>query len=291
VRKFAIILIVLSLCLSGSPAFAVAPGTYNFGGTVWIESRFATGGAGTDAADGAGYFCIQGLVVGEPDGNGVQTITGSSDPGINYGVYITGIQMAIVECIELTPTGQITGYIDNSGNNVPATVTTSGYNCEFLPLPCDWDTWRAMPAGPAGTVVMKIPLDSSALQNPPPWVHYGDPEATSLEAYAEMFNKNGLFGDEQHTFGSRYGVALNGTSLELVSPDAHFEGGLVLMDVISWTGFAGTFSQGPCPDEKPRWGPCASIEPLSETSQVFNYLLIVLLPALFISVGVIGRRR
>jgi len=292
VRKFAISLFILTLFLSGSQVFAVAPGTYNFGGTIWIYSRFATGGAGTDAAYGEGYFCIQGLVVGEPDGNGVQTITGSSNPGLNYGVYITGIQMAIVECIQLEPTGQITGYIDNSGNNIPATVTTSGRNCNFFPgWPCGWETWTDPPTGPAGTVVMKIPLDSSALQNPPPWVTYGDPEATSLEAYAEMFNKDGLGGDEQHTFGSRYGVALNGTSLEIVSPDVHFEGGIVLYDVISWTGFAGTFSQGPCPDEKPRWGPCASIEPLSETSQVLNYLLIVLLPALFISIGVLGRRR
>jgi hypothetical protein len=138
---------------------------------------------------------------------------------------------------------------------------------------------------------MKIPLDSSALQNPPPWVHYGDPEATSLGAIAEMWNKDGPFGDEQCTKGTRFGSSLNGTSLELVSPDVHFEGGIVLTDVVSWTGFVGTFSQGPCPDEKPRWGPCASIEPPSENSQVFNYLLIVLLPALFISIGVLGRRR
>jgi hypothetical protein len=294
VKRLAIILIVLSLCLSGSPAFAVDPGTYNFGGTISIESVFATGGTGQHAADGRGYFCIQGLVVGEPDGNGVQTITGSDNPVINYGVFITGVRLAIVECIQLDPIGQITGYIDNNGNNAPATVTTSGINCERLQnYECEWATWIDVPTGPAGTVVMTIPLHSSVLQDPPPWVTYGDPAATSLTAIAEMQNGRYPGGEYQHTLDFRYGIPLQGSSLNIVSPDVHFRevGGLLIEDVLSWTRFDGIFSQGPCPAQKPDWQGCSTIEPTCEASHIFNYLLIVLLPALFICIGVIGRRR
>jgi hypothetical protein len=295
-KKLAIFLSILSVCLSGSHVFAIDPGTYNFGGTISLQSNFATGGTG-DPVGGPdksfkGYFCIQGLVVGDPDPvTGVQTITGSDNPSIDYGVFITPIRMIAV-CVELIPTGQITGFIDNDGYQESATVTTSGRDCDFFGLPCGWATSIHDPGGVPGTVLMTIPLDSSLLQEPPPWVTYGDPAATSLTAIAIMDNEDSvIFGNPLHTEDIRTGVPLVGSSLNIVSPDVHFAGGIVLEDVLSWTRFNGTFSQGQCPAETPSWNSCSTIGPQSEASHAFNYLLILLLPALFIAVGVIGRRK
>jgi len=300
VRKSAIILLVLCLCLSGSQVFAIDPGVYNFGGTISVEAFFGTGGTGQHAADTKGYFCIQGLEVSEPDGNGVQTITGSDSAINDYGFYMTGLRFPVIECLTLDPTGQITGFIDNNGNHVPATVKTVGTNCEFLNIiqfPCDWDTWEEAPPGPAGTVVMNIPLDSTIFQDPPHWVTYGDPSATSHTATANVHSCYCDGCEDSYTQDSRYGVPLVGSSgvynLEIVSPDVHFkeDDGLLIMDVISFTRFKGTLTQGPCPAEKPSWTACSTIGPESEVSHVLNYLLMVLLPVLFISIGVLGRRR
>jgi len=290
-KKLAVLLFVASLSLSGSQVFAIEPGTYNFGGTISIDSVFATGGTGQHAADGHGYFCINGLEVGDPDVNGVQEINSTIGPP-TYGVYISGIRLAVVDCVQLDPIGPITGFIDNVGYQENATVRTEGWNCEFIiEFPCKWETTEPAesPMGPAGTVVMTIPLHSSVLQEQSP----GDPSATSLRAIGAMHNAADHGEPERYTLDFRDGVPLVGSSLNIVSPDVHFRewGGLLIEDVVSWTRFDGTFSQDSCPAQVPSWTDCSTVGPASETSQAFNYLLILLLPALFIAVGVIGRRK
>ena len=237
-KKLTVLLSLLLFSFPGSQAFAISPGVYSFSGTVTIEAYFATGDDPDPLVTGEAPFCFRYLTVSEPDGNGVQTITGSDDPNEDYGVSIAPITMILNE-IDLYATGPITGFLDTNGGNIDATVRTWGNN---QPLgPPGWWTEITPPSGLANTVVMTIPLNSMVLTPPPPPVQYGDPAATTLTATAEFSNDWGL------TSVSEDGSPLADGSFKIVSPDAHFRGGLVLLDVISFTMFEGDLSENTCP--------------------------------------------
>jgi hypothetical protein len=285
-KKLAVLTFLIFLSVCGSQAFAVEPGVYNFFGTCKLEAIFATGGTGTTASSGSSRFCIEGLNVSAPDGDGVQTITGPNTAG--YGVTIRTITMIIPQ-IDLYATGRITGYIDTLGGNVPAQVRTWAKEAWFLP--CGWWTETTEPTGNANTVVMTIPLDSNTLPDPPYWAEYGDPDASSLKAIAQFDTYDSFYEEEIFTSRMRSGYGLRtDNTLKLVSPDAHFEGGMIIMPTISFTTFEGTFSTQSCPSV---WGPSSTVDvpavssQTSQVSRVSNYLIVSLLPALalFILLG------
>jgi hypothetical protein len=138
---------------------------------------------------------------------------------------------------------------------------------------------------------MTIPLDSNTLPDPPYWAEYGDPDASSLKAIAQFDTYDSFYGEEIFTSRMRSGYGLRtDNTLKLVSPDAHFEGGMIIMPTLSFTTFEGTFSTQSCPSV---WGPSSTVDvpavssQTSQVSRVSNYLIVSLLPALalFILLG------
>ncbi len=255
-----ICLLLSSLIFCGTNAFALDPGEYRFGGTITIEPIFATGDTGLGMTSSTGKFVIEELVVGAPDPvTGVQTIVGPGNPP--YGMTVDPLYM-IAMWVPLEPTGQIIGYIDNTGGNEDATVFTEAFDFYFGISIC-WNTEVNAPAGPAGTIMLKIPLNSPVIPEPPWFADYnGDPRATSFTATAEFDSHDGEY--PYYTSVTKTGFPIDGEGyVKLVSPDAHFGSGLIPTDTISFTTYNGQFIQ--CTDEDsdgyhPEGGICGPID-------------------------------